>query len=348
MESGFEIVSQRSGREAQQLIDIDTLKRSTFSWTSHRCLREGLQGVTLRAHRTTSRIYLCGGATGTGQPNTNIYYCPRRNITRWLKASVPAPQYYYSSVIIKRELVLIGGISTATNHCTRQLSTYDFVENMWTEKLPPLPTARSSSSATLYGDNLFVMGGIDDYGHILDTVEVLCLSRRQWTTLARLPIPLAGATAITYKTRIVLLCGLDKDGALSRRVFSFSPDQLLTSSGMFARLTKSTSSLWQHHSDCPYTVMAFCLCSNHLFGVGGIEKTASVSQPAEWLWRFGFLEEDSEECPRSNWTLVAKLHTARKLCCVVAMSSTTLAVIGGNPYYSVLDIAEVASPTHSK
>lgn len=342
LDSGFEVVAQRSGCE--QVVGIETLKRCTFSWTGHRCLREGLQGVTLRAHRTRSRIYLCGGATGTGQPNKTIFYCPKRNITRWCKVSAPAPQYYCSSVVIKQELVLISGISTSTNQCTRQLSTYDFVNNMWTQKLPPLPTPRSSSFSVVWGDYLFVMGGIDDSGHILDTVEVLCLSRQQWMTLLRLPTPIAGASAITYKNQIVFFCGMGKDG-LSRKVYSFSPDKLLASSGLFTRLTMSTATVWHQHHDCPYTVMAFCVCSNHLLGVGGIEMSVSVSQPAEWLWQFEFIEEDNSEVPCSNWTLVGRMHTARKLCCAIAVSSTTLVVIGGNPYYSVLDIAEVKLST---
>lgn len=343
------MVTHRKAREAQQVVDIELLKRSTFNWTSHRCLREGLQGVTMRAYRTTSRIYLCGGATGTGQPNTSIYYCPKRNITRWFKVTAEAPQYYSASVIIKRELVLISGVSSSTNHCTRQLSTYDFVDNVWTQKLPPIPTARSSATAAIWGDYLFVMGGIDDSGQLLDTVEVLCLSRRQWMTVLHLPTPLAGATAIMYKNRIVLLCGMGRDG-LSRKVYSFAPDRLIAVSGMLARLTTSTATIWQEHSDCPYTVMAFCVCSNHLLGIGGNERTASISQPAQWVWRFNVREEDATNSGSwtNNWTLISKMHTARKLCCAVSISSTTIAVIGGNPYYSVLDIADIAPPPQSR
>lgn len=345
--SGFEVVTHRTALEAEQAVDTELLKRSTFNWTSHRCLREGLQGVTLKTHRTQSRIFLCGGATGTGQPNINVFYCPRRNITRWAKVA-NAPQYYCASVVLRRELVLVSGISTASNRCTKQLSTYDFVGNSWLEKLPPIPTPRSSAAAAVWGDYLFVMGGIDDSGRLLDTIEVLHLSQQQWMSVFHLPIPLAGATAITYKSRIILFCGMGIEG-LSKRVYSFAPDRLLSSSGLLARLTVSPSSIWRQHQDTPYTVMAFCIFSNHLLGFGGIEKTSSISEPAQWVWKFNLPVDEEANPPQSNnWALVTKMHTARKLCSAVAISSTALAVIGGNPYYSVLDIAEVTPPPQGR
>lgn len=345
--SEFEIVTPRSVLSAELGIEIDTLKKSTFKWQSHRCLREGLHGLTFRAHRTHSRIFLCGGATGTDQPNISVYFCPRRNITRWAKVATDAIQYYCASVVYRTELVLIGGFSTANHRCTSLISTYDFAANVWLEKLPQLPTACSSAAATIWNDYLFVLGGTDDSGRLLDTIQVLHLSRQQWVSVFPLPFAVAGASAVTYQGRIYVLGGMTGEG-LTRRVYSFSPDQLLATASTLAKFTKSSSHIWLMHQDSPCTVMSCCIYSNHLLAAGGIESTGSMSAPSELLWRLNVNNGEEEKSKTlshtGNWTVVSKMHTARKLCAIVPVSSSTLAVAGGNPYYSVLDIAEIMPP----
>ena len=331
---GFALITPRSLTEAEKERSRTVLKGYKFSWTSHRCLLEGLQGVTLRGHTIGSQLFLCCGATATGQPNTQVFYCSTQKINKWEKLVEEAPQYYAGSTIVNRELVLIGGVSSSDNSCSRLLSTYDAVEKTWVEVLPPLPTARSAVSATTWGDYLFVVGGVNKSGRFVDTVDILHLPSQQWHTAMPLPLPLAGASIAVYRSRLYVLGGVTGDG-LVKSLFSIGVDRLLASMSRLNRFT-SGSTVWSCHQDCPYTMMALCLFNGYMLALGGNESTSSISQPTEWIWAF-FPDDESQ-----NWTLVQKMNTSRKLCCATALSSSTLAVLGGNPFFSVIDVAQVS------
>lgn len=301
---------------------------------------EGLQGVTLRAYVIKSEVFLCSGATATGQPNSRVFRCSMRKVNQWDTLPEEAPQYYAASIVINHELVLIGGINSSDNTCSATLSTYDNNQNMWVEALPPLPSARSAASATTWGDYLIVMGGINPQGKFLDSVQLLHLPSQQWSTVLSLPIPLAGMSVVVYRSRLYIMGGSSKEG-LVKSLYSIAIEHLLASTSRLNRMTASTAS-WLRHQDCPYTMMSLCIFSGYMIAIGGNETTASLSQPAEWIWAF-FPEEDEAQ----NWILVQKMNSPRKLCCCVQLTSTTLAVLGGNPFYSVLDIATVAAKSPS-
>lgn len=337
--NGFAVVTPFTVSAAQLEAAKQIMKGSKFAWTSHRCMMEGLQGVTLRAYTVDGRVYLCGGATATGHPNTSVYYCPMRNITRWAKVSDPTPQYYPASAIVNRELVLIGGIDVPTNSCTRRLFNYDVSSKEWVEVLPPMPTGRSSAAAVTWGDYLVVLGGIGARGTFTAAVEMLHLPSQQWRTAFSLPRPMAGFSVVVYRSRLYILGGSSDEGLL-KSFYSIGLDALLSSASRITRLTTSISSVWTKHHDCPYTMMTLCLFNGYLLALGGNEMTSCVSQPVEWIW--AFYPSDGED---QDWVLVQKMHTARKLCCATAISSSILAVFGGNPYYSVLDVANVTYPS---
>ena len=296
---------------------------------------EGLQGVTLRAHTIRSDVFLCSGATATGQPNTRVFKSSVRKINEWETLPEEAPQYYAASVVINHELVLIGGIDDSDSTCSRLLSTYDFNAKAWVEVLPPLPSARSAAAATTWGDYLFVIGGINQSGKFMDTVQVLHLPSLQWSTVLPLPCPIAGASILVYRSRLYVMGGSSREG-LVKTLYSIGIDNLLASSSRLNRLTSSTA-VWSRHQDCPYTMMSLCLFNGYMVAVGGNETTASISQPAEWVWAFF----PDDEC--QNWTLVQRMNSPRKLCCCAPLSSSLLGVFGGNPFYSVVDVASVTS-----
>lgn len=337
-EEGYAVITNHALSEAERERNKRILKSGQFAWTSHRCLLEGLQGVTLRAYLSNPRVYLCGGATATGSPNTNVYYCSSKQLNSWTKLTESTPQFYYASSIINRELVIIGGISVEDQKCTRQLLTYDLEENAWVEVLPPLPTARSAATAVSWGDYLIVLGGINDSSCILSTVEILHLPSQQWSTAFTLPFGVAGSSAVVYRSRLYVMGGLTNEG-LSRSFFSVAMDRLLATMSRMNRLTTTSSNLWEFHPDCPYTMMTLCLFNGYLLALGGNETTVSVSQPSEWIWSY-FPEDELH-----SWTLVQKMHASRKLCCAVSVSSSSLIVVGGNPYFSVVDVAKIELPS---
>ena len=306
-----------------------------FKWASHRCLLEGVQGVTLRIHRLGSRLVLCGGATATGQPNLQLSFCPLKNPTRWARLSGRLPQYYSASVVIDDRLVLIGGYDSSTNACTKQLVSYNFDGKTWQPLAHQMPTARSAASAVACGDYVAVIGGISSTQQFLDTVELLHLPSGQWITAISLPKPTAGASVVLFRRRVFVIGGSSKEG-ISRAVYSTPLDRLVTTTGRFSRLTLNSSSVWTRHEDVPYGMMSTCIFRDNLLVMGGIERTASLSQPAQWVWCYCPVEE------RNHWTVIQKMHTGRKMCCVTSLSHSQFLVLGGSPYFSVVDVASVS------
>ncbi len=332
---GFALITSTTLTEAEKERSKMVIKECKFTWSSHRCLIEGLQGVTLKAHTIRSDVYLCSGATATGQPNNRVFYCSIRTLNQWDTLSEEAPQYYAASVIINHELVLIGGINAIDNTCSKLLSTYDFNEKTWLEVLPPLPSARSAAAAITWGDYVFVVGGINSSGKFMDSVQILHLPSQQWNSALSLPIPLAGTSIVVYRSRLYVMGGSSSYG-LVKSLYSISIDNLLASTSRINRLT-SSNAIWCRHQDCPYTMMSLCLFSGYMIALGGNETTASLSQPAEWVWAY-FPEDEYQ-----NWTLVQRMNTPRKLCCCIPLSSSRLGIFGGNPFYSVVDVATVSS-----
>ena len=332
---GFALITPTSLTEAEKERNKMVIKGCKFSWSSHRCLMEGLQGVTLRAHIIKGEVYLCSGATATGQPNNRVFRSSARKINQWDVLADESPQFYAASTVIDHELVLIGGINSSDNTFSNTLSTFDKEQKAWVEVLPRLPYPRSAATATVWGDYLIIVGGITQSGKFLDTVQLLHLPSRQWHTALSLPVPLAGTHVLVYRSRLYVMGGSSKEG-LVKSLYSIGIEHLLASFSRINRLTSSTA-LWLRHQDCPYTMMSLCLFNGYMVAVGGNEATASLSQPAEWVWAY-FPEDDSQ-----NWTLVQRMNSPRKLCCCAPLSTTTLGVFGGNPFYSVVDVATVTA-----
>ena len=185
-------ISTEIAEETEAEIARRNYKVQRLTWFSHKCLPNGLQGSTLRVHQSGEKLLLCGGVNEDGSPNTAVYACPVRNLTRWARLDPDPQQYYSTSAIIQDELVLIGGLISSNGRCTGILSSYDNKARVWVQRFPNLPTPRSSAAAFVYGDYLVVAGGQNEDGDSVNVVEVLNITTQKWETSTRLPAKLAG------------------------------------------------------------------------------------------------------------------------------------------------------------
>ena len=98
------------------------------------------------------------------------------------------PTYHYALTTYNSHPVLVGGMSSFTNKLCNQLWIRNEVKGIWDPLLPPMPTARSYSSAVNTGSTecIVVAGGRGKTGPV-DVVEVL--KEGQWLTLQPLPAP---------------------------------------------------------------------------------------------------------------------------------------------------------------
>ena len=315
---------------------IHNYKMKPLTWYSHHCLPQGLHGSTLRVHEYEGRLYVCSGATNDSLPNKALFHCSIRNLTRWVRADPDVPQYYSASAIVQGEVVLISGLGAVDGKCTGSLSSYDNRAHVWVQRFPPLPTPRSSASAIVYGDYLIVLGGQNDNGEPLNIVEVLHIPTQTWETASHLPIEVAGASVVACGDMAYLVGGCTRSLTSLQTVYCASIRSILASCRRFFNFNDKIISrgIWKQLHDCPFTKMTALCSGNQLLAFGGEEVTkAAKSHPAEWIWCY-----DSEE---NTWTPVQGMPTARKLCCVTMLPNNNMVIIGGEPDFTRIDIAEI-------
>ncbi|XP_033114701.1 kelch domain-containing protein 8A-like [Anneissia japonica] len=80
------------------------------------------------------------------------------------------------------------------------------------ESLPPMPTKRTFSSATIVNNQLYVIGGCDKDGKPLDTVESLNLTKKKkWQRLLNLSCSRAQPAVVTVGNKIIVIGGVSAD-----------------------------------------------------------------------------------------------------------------------------------------
>ena len=90
-----------------------------------------------------------------------------------------------------------------------------------------MPTPRTEVTATIISDNIYVIGGFDKSGKVLDTVEVYNIKNDSWKTVAPLPQPLHHTTASNFDGKIYVIGGfptpIASNWMASNKLFIYDP-----------------------------------------------------------------------------------------------------------------------------
>jgi N-acetylneuraminic acid mutarotase len=108
----------------------------------------------------------------------------------------------------------------------QQQAFTETVNSQWSN-VTSMPTSRSEITATIIGDNIYVIGGLDKSGNVLDTVEVYNIKNDSWKTVAPLPQPLHHTTASNFDGKIYVIGGFPTPIASnwipSNKLFIYDP-----------------------------------------------------------------------------------------------------------------------------
>ena len=99
----------------------------------------------------------------------------------WTILPQPTPQIGCQGEIIHNQITLIGGRESGSRQFTNKLST--LVDNTWRAVFPPMPTKRIRPPTLYKDDILIVAGGRAQDDTTLQSIDVMRITTKQWSTL---------------------------------------------------------------------------------------------------------------------------------------------------------------------
>ena len=264
-------------------------------------------------------VYLCGGLCHdvTSACRVQVYDLHKQS---WIILP-PAPLYHCRAAAINNQLVLIGGRQALSHAITNIVSTW--TGESWQQELPPMPTKRSRPGVTTYRSFVIVAGGrAEDNQTVLDNIDVLDTTKRQWWCPANLHLPrplymivLTISTAHVYvASAFIRYDATTNRFATSKRVWQ------LPVTALEKVLSNDDGTPYQWTETCPTPNYHSLLLQGtaHPLAVGG---NAEPYNPSADVVVYD---------PNSNvWSTVGQLLIPRIRCAVVCLSKSSFLVLGG-------------------
>ena len=203
-------------------------------------------------------IYILGGASNERHVGVVEKYDPATDSCRGA-APMPTARYAFEVVAMRGFLYTVGG-RTPCGRSTRRypaghiVEKYDPLTNAWS-RASPIPAYRMDFSAAVIADMLYVVGGDDRNGRLLNAVHRYDPSTDMWTSLAPQPTPRYRAHVVHVGNAMYVLGGFDD---LNRDDIQ-SVDKYNTSSDTW----ESVAALPAARNDAPAAAIGNCL---YLFG----------------------------------------------------------------------------------
>ena len=212
----------------------------------------------------------------------------------------------FAMTTIHNKLVLVGGWH---NNVVDQLGVWQTDSSQWTRPFSPMPTPRSSPSATSYKHWLVVTGGFRF--NPLSSVEVLNVDNNQWSTGPSIPTPWQSMKSTTIGDTWYLMGGYDDSDDLTGGCY-------VSLEALASHSAKDSSNVWtklpghNYSYSCPFNI------EGSLLAFGGLdsEKKCGVSTIQRYV-------------PETNtWVAAGELPHA-VFDCTCIMTSGKLYVFGG-------------------
>ena len=121
-------------------------------------------------------------------------------------------------------LLLFFSILLMIGQIQQQQAFPETAESSWSNGTA-MPTPRTEITATNIGNDIYVIGGFDKSGNVLDTVEIYNIKNDSWKTVSPLPQPLHHTAASSSNGKIYVVGGYTNNNWLpSAKLFIYSPN----------------------------------------------------------------------------------------------------------------------------
>ena len=227
-----------------------------------------------------------------------------------------------SLAVIDGLLTSVGGYNSRNLVISTLLSlTGEGERRQWSEVFPPMPTTRYNTVCITTGQALVVAGGGEGLTDV-DTVEVMNINTKHWTTVCPLPQRVSELSGITCGDTIYLAGG--STGHASKTVFTCSLPDLWQPETLGSRIRhalfqsdKTKSSVWKEIHSLPVTDSTLATLGGHLLAIGGKGYSGTVTN----VYRY-----DSQT---DSWHVTSQMKNKRSRCLAVTLPEDRLIVVGG-------------------
>lgn len=148
---------------------------------------------------------------------------------------MPSPRFGMCSVRIDNKVYFIGGTGSGVQNLqngmqyirqlkpTKTVDAFDFQTMKWDTTVAPLLTPRIFADAVVLDDSIYVMGGLDQNGKALKSVEVYDRNTNSWHYTTPMWSARYGASAVVWDDQILVMGGAQEEGKLLQDVESYDP-----------------------------------------------------------------------------------------------------------------------------
>ena len=219
-------------------------------------------------------------------------------------------------VIINNLLTLIGGDTSEDLHTINTSNrvfslTSEGGSRRWTEEFPRMPTKRCASTALCAEIALIIVGGKAKDGSLMETVEILNIATKHWSTAANLPQSVTYAPAAVCGDRVYIL------GYSS--MYTCSVVTLIQSCKSFlASLRKGDTGVWGEVAVPPVKCTTCVSIHCRLLAIGGMDSDRKSTSTI-------LIYNPSTDA----WEAISHMGTSRRSCIAAVLPNNQLMVVGG-------------------
>ena len=259
-------------------------------------------------------ILLVGGHNDATYSKDVMGYDPMRSVC-FRVTTMPSPRTLLTAEILDGKLYCLGGICGLTGDIAKTGFSFDFRSGKW-EDVPPMQTERAAAKMVAMDDKLWIVGGFNNVGESLNTMEYFSPEENTWIQLQeKMRSRRSFAGVAVHKSTLVVVGGYDSDPQVSLDSTEFFD---------FKELKWTTSSV---SLLVPRAGHAVALSDGVLYAVGGFNARNRIARSED---AFAHAEELRLMDNEASWTLsnLVRLSVPRDGLGVF-MHNATLCVIGG-------------------
>ena len=232
-----------------------------------------------------------------------------------------SPYMGFSLAVIDGLLTCVGGCSGGSYTKTLHSLTGGGHKRQWSEVFPPMPIARSGTASVTTEQALVVAGGWNGR-KFLDTVEVMTIATKQWTTAQHLPHPFGWISGTICGDQLYLGGGFIEVGVPSKSVLTCSLTDLLPPQSLGVRVRTlflaTKPGVWREIKNLPVIQSTLTTLGGHLLAIGGMSDSDS---PTADVHRYDHQTD--------SWHVVSKMKNKRYQPLSAVLPEDELIVVGG-------------------